>query len=187
MGTYGFIRCLLERMWYWLLSIYFKFDPWHIKGAFSCRPYKNVVVELINSLQPTVVVEVGCGLGELLSHVTARYRAGYDIDQGVIRAARFIHRHIEFICGDARQIKQKNIDALIMVNWIHEISPEALENLIIPLLVNSKYLLLDAIDSGAPDSYKYKHNFKFLVGKAVLISVTRSDNESRSFHLFKVA
>lgn len=187
LGVYGLIRCGFDRIFLGILSRYFKCDPWHASAPFFCRPYKKTVVDLVNGLSPKIVVEVGCGLGDLLSRVNAVERFGYDIDLGVVRAARFLHgKKIRFTFGDASKIAQESIDVLIMVNWIHEISPEQLNELLRPLFPITRYLLLDAVDVSAPDSYRYKHDFSFLRGFAERISVTRPPDEARSFHVFKV-
>ena len=45
----------------------------------SCRPYKREVVDIVNSLRPNSVVEVGCGLGEIVGRACARERFGFAI------------------------------------------------------------------------------------------------------------
>jgi SAM-dependent methyltransferase len=186
-GLFRLLRCYADRQWLGLLAMYFRFDPWHATAPYSCRPYKQTVVDLVNSLSPHTVVEIGCGLGELLCRMHAPRRYGYDVDLGVICAARFLHgSKISFIHGDAAKVEQDSIDVLILVNWIHGQSPAELGGLLKPLLATASYLVLDAIDSDGPASYRYKHDFAFLEGKAERLSVTRPLDEPRSFHLFRV-
>src|SRR5882724_2411371 len=61
------LRCLFERAWLRTIRRVFRFDEWHANAPYACRPYKKSVVDLANSLRPNTVVEVGCGLGEILS------------------------------------------------------------------------------------------------------------------------
>lgn len=186
-GLRRFLRCRIDRQWLGLLALYFKFDPWHAEAPFSCRAYKQTVVDLVNGLAPGTVVEIGCGLGELLHRIEAPRKYGYDIDDGAIRAARFLYgKHIKFINGGGAQVDQESIDVLVLVNWIHALRPTQLSDLLAPLLSRSNYLVLDAIDPDGPGSYHYKHDFSFLEGKAERISITRPVDEPRSFHLFKV-
>lgn len=186
-GVLRTLRCSVSRIWLGLLAMYFRFDPWYACAPYSCRTYKQTVVDLVNSLSPHTVVEIGCGLGELLCRIHAPRRYGYDIDQGVIRAARFLHcSKISFIHGDAAKVEQDGIDVLILVNWIHSQSPAELAVLLNPLLLKASYLVLDAIDPDGPASYRYKHDFAFLESKAERLSVTRPLDEPRSFHLFRV-
>ena len=69
-------RRLIDRLWLKALCRVFRFDPWHAAAPYSCRPYKSQVVALANSLRPAVALEIGCGLGDILSRVDARERIG---------------------------------------------------------------------------------------------------------------
>jgi SAM-dependent methyltransferase len=186
-GLFRVFHILLDRIFLFLLSRFFKFAPWHSTSPSSARPYRYTVARLVNELSPVIVVEVGCGLGSILCLLDAKEIFGFDIDEEVIRCARFIrNKKIKFIHGDLSTVKLEKIDVLILVNWIHEISPEVLEELVTPLISRTKYLLLDAIDSDGPSGYRYKHDFAFLKSQARLLSITRPENESRTFHLFEV-
>jgi SAM-dependent methyltransferase len=186
------LRCRIDRVWLAALRTVFEFDSWHVSAPFSCRPYKGQVVELANSLQPKTVVEVGCGLGDILRRISARERFGFDTDSGVIRAARFLHRSsAHWIQGDAACVGNavpidRSIDCLIMVNWIHNLSPQELAAVLLPLLGRTHFLILDAIDINGPETYKHKHDFRFLSGFTQRVSVVRPANEPRSLILFEV-
>ncbi|MEO8464185.1 MAG: class I SAM-dependent methyltransferase [Gammaproteobacteria bacterium] len=171
----------------------FQVDPWHAHAPYSCRPYKKVVVDLVNTLKPERVVEVGCGLGDILSRIEARDRFGLDADADVIRAARFLHPgKVRWLHGKIEDVVQvlppaADMDCLILVNWIHNLSSAELAALLLPVLPRTKHLVLDAIDANAPASYRYKHDFAFLSKSAERVSVARSPDEPRSFILYKVA
>lgn len=187
MGLRRLVRCRFDLLWLRVLQRHFEFDPWHALAPYACRSYKRVVVDIVNRLAPGTVVEIGAGLGELLAHIDAPRRFGYDIDPGVVRAARFLHRRgITFVHGDATQVIEAPIDVLILVNWIHNLSSNELSELLEPLMPRTTYLLLDAIDLDGPSSYRYKHTFDFLSGNADLVSITRAPDEPRSFQLFRV-
>lgn len=186
-GLLRFLQIGGDRLFLRALAWKFHFHPWHADAPTSARPYRHIVAGIVNELKPTSVVEVGCGLGMILRLVQAPQRHGYDLDEGVIRAARFLHRDsIAFHHGDLSSVSLPRIDVLILVNWIHEISPEALENLLTPLLPRTGCLLLDAVDPDGPPGYRFKHDFSFLDRKAERLSVTRPPDEGRSFHLFQV-
>jgi SAM-dependent methyltransferase len=170
-----------------LLQRVFRFDPWHVEAPLSARPYRSLVAALVNALRPTTVVEVGCGLGTILSLIEAPTRVGYDRDPGAIRAARFLRgRRIRFVQGDLSSVTETTVDVLILVNWIHEISPDELADRLLPLLPRTRYLVLDALDPDGPAGYAYKHDFAFLQGRARCRSVTRPVNEGRTFRVYEV-
>jgi len=186
------IRCRLHRMGLGILRSVIPFDAWHANSPYSCRPYKKVVVDIVNSLQPDTVVEVGCGLGDILSRVRARERFGFDIDSAAIRAARLLHPgRVRWIVEEAATIGRHmplgtRIGCLIMVNWIHNLRPEQLAACVLPLLPRTDYLLLDSIVPHAPPSYRYHHQFEFLSGVAKSVSRASVPGEPREFVLYKV-
>jgi hypothetical protein len=192
-GIWTKLRCRIDRLGLAVLRLPFGFDRWHVSAPYSCRPYKGLVVELANALQPTIVVEVGCGLGDIISRVKAADRIGIDSDARVIRAARFLHWGRGFwFHGDGNCIKrvvseERTIDCLIMVNWIHNLSPERLSELLLPLLPRTRYLILDAIDADGPNSYRHKHDFEFLSKVTRKLSASRVRGEPRSLVVFEVA
>ena len=183
-GFFLAIRISIDIFYLGILAKIFNFHPWHASAPTSARPYRYLVAKIVNELKPKTVVEVGCGLGEILIRINAPQIYGYDTDEGAIRAARFLHgKKAIFIHGDLKAVSLQQINVLILINWIHEISPTVLEEQVLPLLPRTRYLLLDALDPEVPG---YKHDFEFLKSKTELISINRPQKENRSFHLFKV-
>jgi SAM-dependent methyltransferase len=186
------LRCRIDRLGLGALRLLFGFDRWHASAPYSCRPYKELVVELANALQPSIAVEVGCGLGDIISRIKAADRFGIDSDSRVVRAARFLHGGRGFwIHDDVNGIQrvvppERIIDCLIMVNWIHNLSPDRLSEVLLPLLPRIRYLILDAIDADGPNSYRHKHDFSFLSLVTRRLSSSRVLGEPRSFVVFEV-
>lgn len=187
------VRCRCERSWLGAVRRVFKFDPWHVSATYACRPYKRRVVEIVNSLRPGLVAEVGCGLGDILTRIRASERIGVDLDAAVIRAARFLHpRAAHWIHGDASALATavpagRRVDCLIMVNWIHNLSPAVLHDCLLPLLNRVDHLVVDAIDADASGSYRYRHDFAFLAAHCVRVSALRVPGEPRTFLTFRIA
>jgi hypothetical protein len=170
-----------------LLRLLFGFHPWHARSPSSARPYCKQLAELVSRLGPNSVIEVGCGLGAILSRVKAERRCGYDTDAGVIRTARLFHgRSVQFINGSFEQISDTRIDVLIAVNCLHDFPPEQVECWIAPLLPVVRYLLVDAIKPGSPGGYRYYHDFGFLDGKVREMFIGEFGEPSRRFILYQV-
>jgi hypothetical protein len=93
---------------------------------------------------------------------------------------------INFNCGDMTCVEAAQIDVLILVNWIHDFSPEQLEIWLRPLLQRTKNLLLDAIDSENPAGYRFAHDFAFMQGLSKPVLTRRVDGEGRRFILYEV-
>jgi len=185
-GALRTARITLDRGVVFLLSRIYRFPAaWH--PPTSMRPYRIAVATAINALDPEVVCEVGCGLGSILSRIHAPVRVGYDVSPGVLRAARLLRsRSIDFRSGSIDAVDLPSMDVLVLVNWIHEVSSEDLERMLLPLLSRTRCLMLDAIDADNAFGYRFKHDFAFLDGKARLLSSTRVDGEGRSFRLYEV-
>jgi SAM-dependent methyltransferase len=170
------------------LRLLFGFERWHARSPDSSRPYRQQLAALVNGLSPTCVVEVGCGLGGILSRIKADRRHGYDRDPAVIRAARLLHgRSVQFSVGGFEQVGDRDVDVLIAVNWMHEFPPEQIERWILPLLPAVRYLLVDAINPGSEGGYRYYHDFHFLDGSAHQESVNALAEPNRRFILWKVS
>lgn len=163
---------------YWLLFLFkvivlyrilqkiFGFDKWHVLGVYEYAAYKKEVVKIVNELQPRVVVEIGCGLGEIISRIKAEQKIGVDTDKGVLRAARWLNfrKHILFLDGSFDAINLSSlpfseIDSLIMVNWLHGLPEERIRMELKQLSKHMKvrYVVVDEI-LGAT-GYKYHHTF----------------------------
>lgn len=180
------LTCLLDRWRCRRLQKVFGFDPWHCEGAWHCRPYKHVGVNLANRVNAGIVVEVGCGLGDIVSRVRAERRVGYDTDEAVIRAARSIRgSKVQFNVGSIADIQEEKIDLLILVNWIHEVPPEELENMMGLVAGRSQFILLDRIFPGA-EGYLFHHDFHFLNARFSLRDcVAGGAGEPREMLLFE--
>jgi len=130
--------------------------PWHIKVNIYCRPYKWRVIEVANSLNPNSVIDIGCGLGEIISRVKAQYRVGIDIDKSCIYLANKLNKgpiYIEGSFDSVLALQVKDIDLLIMVGLIHGISMDTLSFHINQILDSKrcKYIITDRYKEDYPD------------------------------------
>jgi SAM-dependent methyltransferase len=186
LGLSSVFMCYFTRRKFKLLWERYKFDPWHCEGTYYCRPYQRIAVEMINRVHPETVVEIGCGLGEIISRVNANIKFGYDQEGAVIEAAKEIRgQKVNFRLGSGDDIIKTNIDVLVAINWIHNLSPDEMEQLIASLIDRVSYFLLEAITPGEP-GYRFYHDFSFLNGRAVLVDAAPGGiGEPRTLMLFK--
>ena len=179
------IRVKLDMIGLELLRLRFGFPLWHARSPDSARAYRKILAKMVNSLHPTCVVEVGCGLGGMLPSIKAPMRVGYDMDPRVIAAARFLHpRSIRFVEGGFERVADKRIDVLIAVNWIHDFPPVQLKAWLDPVVQRTRFLLVDAIHPGTP-GYAHHHDFGFLEGFSRSRTVQVDDEPNRSFILWE--
>ena len=82
-GLLIFVKGLLKRPYYWFLQRLFHFDKWHTMPI-EHRPYAlelcRYINELIEKERLENVVEIGCGLGEILARIKAGQKTGFDVE-----------------------------------------------------------------------------------------------------------
>ena len=160
----------VQRLERGLLQRLYGFDRWHVGHA--GEPYAADIVRYLNG-QPEAdrqtVAEIGCGLGDILRRLRFRTRLGLDRDPRVLSAARLLARfqggtppHFEvFEFPRARLAGTYN--AIVMVNWIHEIDPEPLRQAVASYFVQHLHaggrVVLDTVDDPA---YTYNHDIQRL-------------------------
>jgi len=68
------------------------------------------------------VLEIGCGIGNLLSSVKPKNGLGIDISNNMIETARSLHPDLEFAASDAHNLSttnsKKDFDDIILSNLI---------------------------------------------------------------------
>ena len=152
-----------------ILHLIYGFDPWHVTGNFHARPYKADVVRLIESVPHDCVVEIGVGLGDILGRVRAKKRLGLDRDPQVLKAARFcVEGPVSFAVADFASPDQiisafkqndfSSVDVIILVNWIHMIEMDFIEQTILTVTrtIPLRYIVMDTIRPGTP-GYRFTH------------------------------
>ncbi len=186
-GLWTSARGTVERLVLTAMQRRYGFAPWHAASPTSIRGYRVGVAAMVAPLQLDTVVDVGCGLGAVLSRIPAPSRHGYDTDAGAIRAARVLHgRSASFSAGSFAEVAEHRIDLLLALNWMHELTAAEVEALIVPVLQRVRYLLLDKVHESSPLSYRHYHDFAFLERRAETVAVDRCGEAHRSFVLYRV-
>jgi len=163
-----------------LLQKVFGFNTWHSKSAFHLKPYKRAVVGQVNALQPSTILEVGCGLGDILSRLDARGLYGLDVEPAVVRAASFLHPTLHLSVSSLAECYERcndwglsEIDVLLMVNWPHTLPTHELlfELRCLTKSINVRRIVMDVIRQEA-SGYRFKHSADQLarIGKVSVLA-----------------
>lgn len=151
---------MIRQFFYKRLSLKYHFDEWHTTPI-NFRPYAIGIVRYLNNQKKSTVIEIGCGLGDIIGNIDDCQKEGWDIDKNVIRVGKKLYHKVKFEVGSFYSIKGKNIDYLISVNFIHNISPKELKKnyKVICCNNNINHIVLDVVhDNG----YKFQHDISFL-------------------------
>ncbi len=156
----------------------FGFDSWHL-SRLSERPYALAIIVFLNArpeIQQQSVVEIGCGLGDILRHLRFRRRLGLDRDPRVLSAARILAmaRWASNLSFERFNVPHAQLsgtfDAIVVVNWIHQIEPKRLRDWIATHVSNNLRpggcLLLDTVRDLA---YDYNHDIQYLAPAGVIV------------------
>ncbi len=160
---YEIIRAKLHQFcrFIYLYPLYKKygFDKWHLIPIVS-KPYVKDIIKWLNknSCEGDLIIECGCGLCDIISHNSLKRckRLGIDLNENVCRASSILNKDICIKQGSFDIIKNKKIQALISVNFIHEISPKTLQDYYKKIIKNNivNYFIIDSVTG----KYKYTHN-----------------------------
>lgn len=189
--------CLVQRIYYKFKFRNFDIDNWHLKGTFYCRKYKILSLKIINDLNPQLYIDIGCGLGEILSKVklSKSNKLGYDPDERInkvnikINNSKFEYFNKEkklFEYAKKIQCKEKNLVVISMLNFVHNLSLEDLQIKIAKYYkeVGAYILLIDNIYKKGKE-YKYSHH-TFLLNHSGLIKYLDKVDKLRSLYCLKI-
>ncbi len=142
-----------------------KFDAWHITPM-EDRPYAEAACKEVNKLLKNSpgslqVVEIGCGLGDILAKIDTKqkYKEGLDIGKAEIRAAKILHPGIRFRQGSFSQVKNKKNAVLILLDFLHMVPEDILKKSMSELCScnHIQYIVVDRVQS---PPYRYSHDFE---------------------------
>ena len=190
-------RCLMQRIYYRFKFRNYDIYKWHLNGTFFCRRYKRKTVEIINCFNPKIYIDIGCGLGEVLSRVNIEsYRKlGYDLDLRLRNLIPLIFKKdFLFFSNENSLYKYANklehskddIIVLSMLNFIHDISEKNLIKIIENHHKNlGRYILI--VDNIFVKSKVYKFNHhSFLIKHDGLIKYWSKVDDMRSLYCIQI-
>ena len=154
-----------------MLKVAFKFEWWHT-SPIENRDYANAIIKRVSDHEPkNIVLEIGCGLGDIISALDFKNRFFFDISENVLEAARFLKffRNFNSKSNDFFQIfdlfsnsidESIQCDVVIMVNWIHAFDSARLapkiENLVNTNMRSGSLLIFDVIPEKANETFSGK-------------------------------
>lgn len=150
-----------------LLCRFFRIDRWH-QCPLAAKDYAVAVIQYLNA-QPAArrkrVVDIGCGLGDILLNLDYEERLGLDRDEAVLRGAEVFRRtHAKGKARFARSEFPRDalhgiFDAVIMVGWTHAIAPWILQvgirSLVADNLRTGGILITDTVSG---EGYPHRHS-----------------------------
>src|SRR3989339_132225 len=152
-----------------LLRLRYGFDAWHCI-PYEAKYYAAAVVELARALpEPRRgrVLDLGCGLGDLLRRLPFTERLGWDPDPRVIAAASLLGIWGDHAGTGDLSFHTRNLDVdlppgrfdlVLALNWLHDLPPAEAEALVRRIcdqhLAPHGLLCLDVVE--AP-GYPYHH------------------------------
>jgi hypothetical protein len=162
------LKCIFETFINFALYLIFRFEKWHFKSSYHCHPYKKITRDIIVDSSPDVIVEIGCGLGDILKSLPKSYlRLGSDIDHRVIKAAKAKHRNDDIRFYNSVQCIPNSVFThkrvtLVCVNWLHELSRKDLITFFDETIrtIDPHTVIIDRIIE--QNNHRTRHDFNFL-------------------------
>jgi hypothetical protein len=146
-------------------------------------------------LHPDVAVEIGCGLGEIISRVKAERRYGFDIDAQAITTAAHLSGHRANYSPASlfetevirKKIQEPNIDVLIMVNWPHALHMKELRDALAGLNTNIpiRKVIIDTIRPGAMKEAHIQHSRQDLEMLGTIRQTMDGGDGMRDIHILE--
>lgn len=147
----------------------YNFEEWHCYPLYE----KKYILECIKLFDKNrlntkgQLVEVGCGLGDIINNINWKgKKIGYDISEEVIAAANNRFTRTRFKVGSFNEIKEKNIECLIMINFIHGMDQDELKECIRKISNNKnvKYIMMDHMDRIRYSEYENACSGDYILG-----------------------
>lgn len=164
-----------------ILKFLFKFDWWHT-SPIENREYAQDIIKQANKHESkNAVIEIGCGLGDIISNLNFKNRFFYDISKNALDAAQFMQHFRNFNSNSkdffevfdlfSNSIDESiKCDIIIIVNWIHAFDSVLLapkiKNLINNNMHSGSLLIFDIVSDKNNENFNnkiFQHNVGDLI------------------------
>jgi SAM-dependent methyltransferase len=148
--------------------LFFRFDSWHTSPLDNRKYAIDIISKLNRRVSRESLIEIGCGLGDILRKTHYDRKYFYDISPEVLGAAAFLQKFSKITSINSFKTfnlltdtveKDLKFDALVLVNWIHGFESKTLKyrlNKIVNNNLNEKGLIVFDIIENNP-IYKFNH------------------------------
>ncbi len=193
------IKIIFSRIYLRIFSIGLKVPKWHLNATYESRAYKNQVIKICNKYATNYVIEIGCGIGEIISRLNASKKYGLDINNEALIMCKRLDKNIKTIQLDIMKNNnklKKIINSipigehilLIMVNWLHQYSEKEVSNMLNSILcINRKIIIIADIyerkELSKISHNKVVHEFKNIKNKFPYKRINKID-EVRDLAIF---
>lgn len=147
-----------------LLYYIYHFDKWHLYKLDN-KKYVEDIIEYVNSTKDIQsVLEIGCGLGDIIGNLKAKKCMGLDTSPQAVKAAKLLFPKTNFLVGSFEQISHKKIDCLITVNFMHGIPKIDLQKYYADFCKKNyvRYIIFDSVVS---KRYEHSHKAEDILGE----------------------
>lgn len=157
-----------------ILMLFFRFDYWHT-SPLDNRKYAIDIISALNHRKSRgSLIEIGCGLGDILIKSNYDRKYFYDISKEVLKAAAFMQKFSKTpsinsfktfdLLTDSLN-KDLKFDAIVLVNWIHCLENQLLKSRFSAIIkdnLNEKGIIIfDIIENNS--NYKFNHTVDDLI------------------------
>ena len=151
-----------------ILMLFFRFDYWHTSPVDNRKYAIDIISALNRRISRGSLIEIGCGLGDILIKSNYDRKYFYDISSEVLNAAAFMQKFSKTSSINSFKTfdlltdsldKDLKFDAVVLVNWIHGFESEELKLRLTKIInnnLNEKGLIIFDIIEKNP-SYKFNH------------------------------
>ena len=169
-------RIIFSRIVLRVLSFGLKVPNWHLNATFESRDYKRKVIKISNMYKTNFVIEIGCGIGEILGRLNASQKYGFDINKDTLILCKRLNKNIKTIHNDIMSNNQKILEIInssekdetiliIMVNWLHEYSEIKVKKMLESILSIKRNIIVIAdiyqrVEYSRIPQNKIVHKFK---------------------------
>lgn len=172
------LRLIISKLSRYVLWCYFRFDKWHTSPLWNRQYAVDIVKELNQHPNMNNAMEIGCGLGDILSSLSVSNRTFCDVSSEVLCAAQFINSIKRNTANDSYIVydflsdsifTDAIFDVIVIVNWIHGVPSGMLRPRIDHLINNNmkagSILVFDVFEKWA--EHPFCHTISELIDASI--------------------